>query len=98
MTRQAAHKAEFQEAARDVTAGVSLWRRIADEIEQSIARGTYPVDIHNPNGRGTVLRSVPPGDAYDVPSLDRVEVACRRFAGRPRAGARLTTQEERRWE
>jgi ribulose 1,5-bisphosphate synthetase/thiazole synthase len=32
-----------------------------------IARGTYPVDIHNPNGRGTVLRSVPAGDAYDVP-------------------------------
>jgi hypothetical protein len=32
-----------------------------------IARGTYPVDIHNPNGKGTVLRSVPAGDAYDVP-------------------------------
>jgi hypothetical protein len=32
-----------------------------------IARGTYPVDIHNPNGKGTVLRTVPAGDAYDVP-------------------------------
>src|SRR5205085_5754017 len=28
---------------------------------------SYPVDIHNPDGKGTVLRSVPAGDAYDVP-------------------------------
>jgi hypothetical protein len=32
-----------------------------------IARGTYPVDIHSPSGIGTVMRPVPPGDAYDVP-------------------------------
>jgi hypothetical protein len=25
------------------------------------------VDIHNPTGKGTVLRSVPAGDAYDIP-------------------------------
>src|SRR5215207_8825452 len=42
MTRHAVHKAEFAEPAREVAAGVSLWRRIADQIEQSIARGTYP--------------------------------------------------------
>jgi hypothetical protein len=39
----------------------------ARKFDDVIARGTYPVDIHNPNGRGTVLRSVPAGDAYDVP-------------------------------
>jgi hypothetical protein len=39
----------------------------ARKFDDAIARGTYPVDIHNPHGRGTVLRSVPPGDAYDVP-------------------------------
>jgi hypothetical protein len=32
-----------------------------------IARGTYPIDIHDPKGRGTVLKSVPPGQAYDIP-------------------------------
>jgi GntR family transcriptional regulator, phosphonate transport system regulatory protein len=41
MTRHAVHKAEFAEPARAVAAGVSLWRRIADQIEQSIVRGTY---------------------------------------------------------
>jgi hypothetical protein len=39
----------------------------ARKFDDAIARGTYPVDIHNPNGKGTVLRSVPAGDAYDVP-------------------------------
>lgn len=39
----------------------------ARKFEDAIGRGTYPVDIHNPNGKGTVLRSVPEGDAYDVP-------------------------------
>jgi hypothetical protein len=39
----------------------------ARKFDDVIARGTYPVDIHNPNGRGTVLRPVPAGDAYDVP-------------------------------
>jgi hypothetical protein len=39
----------------------------ARKFEDAIARGTYPVDIHNPDGKGTVLRSVPAGDAYDVP-------------------------------
>jgi hypothetical protein len=39
----------------------------ARKFDDVIARGTYPVDIHNPNGKGTVLRAVPAGDAYDVP-------------------------------
>ena len=31
------------------------------------ARGAYPVDIHNPKGSGTVLKRLPPGEAYDIP-------------------------------
>jgi hypothetical protein len=38
-------------------------RKFADVI----ARGTYPVDIHSPTGKGTVLKHLPPGEAYDIP-------------------------------
>jgi hypothetical protein len=63
-----------------VSVGVRETRRVlgeyvltADDVLQArkfddvIARGTYPIDIHNPTGRGTVLRTVPAGDAYDIP-------------------------------
>jgi hypothetical protein len=63
-----------------VNIGVRETRRImgdyqltADDILQArkfpdvIARSTYPVDIHNPEGRGTMLKRVPPGEAYDIP-------------------------------
>jgi hypothetical protein len=39
----------------------------ARKFEDSIARGAYPVDIHNPDGKGTVLKHVPSGEAYDIP-------------------------------
>jgi hypothetical protein len=39
----------------------------ARKFDDVIARGTYPVDIHNPEGKGTVLKPVPAGDAYDIP-------------------------------
>ncbi|WP_238017666.1 FAD-dependent oxidoreductase [Dactylosporangium sp. AC04546] len=32
-----------------------------------VARGAYPVDIHNPNGPGTILRRLPQGASYDIP-------------------------------
>ncbi len=32
-----------------------------------IARGCYPIDIHNPAGGGTVIKHVPEGDAYHIP-------------------------------
>jgi GntR family phosphonate transport system transcriptional regulator len=41
MTRTAIPTAAFAKPGRDAGAGVSLWRRIADEIEQSIARGLF---------------------------------------------------------
>lgn len=63
-----------------VNIGVRETRRIlgdyqltADNILQArkfpdvIARSTYPVDIHNPEGTGTTLKRLPPGEAYDIP-------------------------------
>lgn len=32
-----------------------------------IARGAYPVDIHNPTGSGTIIRKLKPGEWYDIP-------------------------------
>ena len=39
----------------------------ARDFDDVIARGAYPVDIHNPNGRGTILRRLPQGASYDIP-------------------------------
>jgi hypothetical protein len=39
----------------------------ARKHDDVIARGAYPIDIHNPAGKGTILERVPPGDAYDIP-------------------------------
>lgn len=63
-----------------VNIGVRETRRIlgeyqltADDILEArkfpdvIARSTYPVDIHNPEGIGTTLKRLPPGEAYDIP-------------------------------
>ena len=59
-------------------------RKFADVI----ARGTYPVDIHSPTGKGTVLRHLPPGEAYDIPlrallprGIDGILVAGRAICG-----------------
>ncbi len=63
-----------------VHVGVRETRRITGEYELSvedilqarkfsdvIARSSYPVDIHNPEGTGTMLKRLPPGEAYDIP-------------------------------
>ncbi|MBI4372913.1 MAG: FAD-dependent oxidoreductase [Candidatus Omnitrophica bacterium] len=63
-----------------VNIGVRETRRIvgdyqltADDILQAkkfpdvIARSTYPIDIHNPEGTGTMLKRLPPGESYDIP-------------------------------
>nr|HQA00001.1 FAD-dependent oxidoreductase [Phycisphaerae bacterium] len=60
--------------------GVRETRRIAGEyrltaddllkarkFEDGIARGSYPLDIHNPAGKGTELKHLPPGEWYDIP-------------------------------
>ena len=39
----------------------------ARKFEDVIARGTYPVDIHNPTGKGTVLKRIAVDESYDIP-------------------------------
>ena len=67
-------------AQRGVNVGVRETRRIVGDYQLNvddilnarkfpdvIARSTYPVDIHNPEGAGTLLRRLPPGESYDIP-------------------------------
>jgi hypothetical protein len=60
----------------------------ARKFDDAIARGSYPVDIHDPEGDGTVLERLPPNEAYDVPlrcllpqGVDRVMTAGRCISG-----------------
>jgi len=60
----------------------------ARKFDDAVARGAYPVDIHNPTGTGTVLKRLPPGEAYDIPlrclmpkSADGLVVAGRCISG-----------------
>ncbi|MBP2227373.1 hypothetical protein J2847_000653 [Azospirillum agricola] len=84
-----------------VAAGVRETRRIvgdyrmtaedvlgAAKFEDAVARGTYPVDIHSPTGKGTTLRKVPSGEWYEVPlgallpkGMDNLLVAGRCISG-----------------
>jgi hypothetical protein len=50
---------EYTLSAEDVLA--------ARKFPDGIARSAYPIDIHNPAGAGTVIRSVPKGDHYEIP-------------------------------
>ena len=50
---------DYQLTAEDVLS--------ARKFHDAIARGSYPIDIHNPKGTGTVLQKLPPGEAYDIP-------------------------------
>jgi FAD dependent oxidoreductase len=88
-------------AQSGVHAGVRETRRIrgdyrltADDVlsarqfDDVIARGSYPVDIHNPKGSGTVLKRLPDGAAYDIPlrcllpeGIDNLVVAGRCLSG-----------------
>jgi hypothetical protein len=60
----------------------------ARKFDDAIARGSYPIDIHDPKGKGTVLTRLPLREAYDIPlrcllplGLDRVLVAGRCISG-----------------
>lgn len=50
---------DYQLTTDDVLEG----RKFSDVI----ARCSYPIDIHNPEGTGTLLKRLPPGEAYDIP-------------------------------
>ncbi len=39
----------------------------AHKFSDVIAHGAYPVDLHNPKGKGTIIKKVKPGEAYDIP-------------------------------
>ncbi|WP_443070297.1 FAD-dependent oxidoreductase [Streptomyces sp. WAC05374] len=60
----------------------------ARKFDDAVARGAYPVDIHNPSGRGTTLKRLPRGQSYDIPlrclfprDTERVLVAGRCISG-----------------
>src|SRR5918998_4105516 len=60
----------------------------ARAFDDGVARGSYPIDIHNPRGEGTVLKRLPPGGAYDIPlrcliprATERLLVAGRCISG-----------------
>ena len=55
------------------------------KFDDSIARGVYNIDIHNPKGSGTVLKSIPKGDYYTIPlrSLMPGEISNLIVCGRP---------------
>ncbi|MBB5214176.1 FAD-dependent oxidoreductase [Parapusillimonas granuli] len=60
----------------------------ARKFPDVIARGTYPVDIHNPAGKGTLLQRIPADEAYDIPlraliprGVERLVVAGRCISG-----------------
>jgi hypothetical protein len=68
------------DAQSGVSVGVRETRRIRGEyrltgddvltarkFEDAIARGSYPVDIHDPEGKGTILKRIPVSEAYDIP-------------------------------
>lgn len=68
-----------------LTAEDVLEARRHDDV---IALGTYPIDEHNPAGKGTVLKPVPAGKAYDIPlrclipkEVDNLLVAGRCISG-----------------
>lgn len=56
----------------------------ARKFEDMVARGSYPLDMHNPKGKGTLLLRLPAGQAYDIPlrSLIPKEVEGLVVAGR----------------
>lgn len=46
------------------------------KFDDSIARGAYEVDIHNPDGSGTTIKFIPPNDYYTIPYRSLVPVDC----------------------
>lgn len=62
-----------QVCVRETRRVIGQYQLTADDIlsarsfDDVVARGSYPVDIHNPKGPGTLLKRVPPGKAYDIP-------------------------------
>ncbi len=62
-----------QVGVRETRRIIGEYRLEADDLvearrfEDVIARGSYPLDIHNPTGKGTMLKNIKAGEAYDIP-------------------------------
>jgi hypothetical protein len=39
----------------------------AKKFDDAIALGSYPIDLHSPTGKGTILQKIKPGSAYSIP-------------------------------
>jgi hypothetical protein len=39
----------------------------ATKFEDAIALASYPIDLHSPTGKGTILKKIKPGEAYSIP-------------------------------
>lgn len=39
----------------------------ARKFDDGIALASYPIDLHSPTGKGTILKKIKPGDAYSIP-------------------------------
>jgi glycine/D-amino acid oxidase-like deaminating enzyme len=70
----------------------------AHSFSDVIALGAYPVDLHNPLGRGTLLKRIKPGRAYDIPlrcliplKVENMLVAGRCISGTHMANASYRT-------
>ena len=87
-------KAACRSGVRETRRVLGEYQLTADDVlgarkfDDAIARGAYPVDIHNPKGSGTVLKRLPAGEAYDIPlrcllprNTERVIVAGRCISG-----------------
>lgn len=55
------------------------------KFDDSIARGTYPLDIHSPTGSGSTLEPIPWGDYYTIPLRALIPKGMKNLvaAGRP---------------
>jgi hypothetical protein len=60
----------------------------ASKFDDVIARCSYPMDVHNPVGQGTIIKRLPPGEAYDIPlrclipkDVDHIMIAGRCISG-----------------
>ena len=60
----------------------------ARKFPDVVARNAYPIDIHSPEGKGTTLKHLPNGKAYDIPlrclipkKVDGIVVAGRCISG-----------------
>ena len=69
----------------------------ARKFRDVIALGSYPIDLHNPKGKGTILRKIKPGSAYSIPlrSLIPLKVENLLVAGRCISGTHIANASYR---